>query len=61
MNGSNITYNCTPFFHSLLTKGKFMEFLRKATSREMEDLQYDVRTTATIPTTGISCLIPNAL
>ena len=21
-NGSNSSYNCTPFFHSLLTKGK---------------------------------------
>ena len=23
-NGSNSSYNCTPFLHSLLTKGKFM-------------------------------------
>ena len=22
-NGSNSSYNCTPFLHSLLTKGKF--------------------------------------
>ena len=24
-NGSNSSYNCTPFLHSLLTKGKFWE------------------------------------
>ena len=26
-NGSNSSYNCTPFLHSLLTKGKLVAYL----------------------------------
>ena len=29
-NGSNSSYNCTPFLHSLLTKGKFRELSNEA-------------------------------
>ena len=34
-NGSNSSYNCIPFLHSLLTKGKIAGFTKEATGTRL--------------------------
>ena len=42
-NGSNSSYNCTPFLHSLLTKGKFKACPRAQSLRECDSRLWRVR------------------